>query len=289
MGQPTNEPLLSSDETSKRPEVRLRGTRFAERITTRIWYEQPSPTNPYIAERCFCHGYDLLDLVRGRSFADVLYLLLRGELPEPEAARLLEAVLIALMNPGPRHPATRAAMLAGIGKTDPVHILPIALMVLGGETGATEVAASMHFIRRHGREAPAQVADRLLADGERPAEGDWRIAPGFGTHFGSIDSIPQLLARSLIELPASGGALRWGQAFCDHLSRDGVGWLATGVAAAAFLDLGFHPRIGAVLFQLASAPGLLAHGLELANKPITAMPFMDQEHYVIEPTTAPCD
>jgi citrate synthase len=61
-----------------------------------------------------------------------------------------------------------------------------------------------------------------------------------------------------------------------------MGWLSTGVAAAAFCDLGFHPRVGAGLYQLLCAPGLLAHGFELANKPITAMPFLDEEHYVID-------
>ena len=33
--------------------------------------------------------------------------------------------------------------------------------------------------------------------------------------------------------------------------------------------------------QIAGAPGLLAHAVELANQPTTAMPFVDDEHYVI--------
>ncbi len=276
---------MSDQAKSRHPEVRLRGTHFADRIATRIWYEQPFPANPYIAERCFCHGYDLLDLVHGCSFAQTLYLLVRGELPSPDAARLMEATLVALMNPGPRHPATRAAMLAGVGKTSPEHFLPIAFMVLGGETGAVEVGAAMRFMRRHGGEAPEQIADTLLAASERPAAGDWRIAPGFGSRFGSSEIIPRRMAEALIELPASGQALRWAQGFADRISSRGLDWLMTGLAAAAFLDLGFHPRAGPGLYQLASAPGLLAHAMELANKPVTAMPFVDQENYVIDPPT----
>jgi citrate synthase len=61
-----------------------------------------------------------------------------------------------------------------------------------------------------------------------------------------------------------------------------MGWLTTGVAAAVFCDLGFQPKIGGALFQLLGAPGLAAHGLELANKPITAMPYISDENYVIE-------
>ena len=54
------------------------------------------------------------------------------------------------------------------------------------------------------------------------------------------------------------------------------------IAAAVFADLGFQPRAGGCLFQLLGAPGLVAHGIELANKPITAMPFVSDENYAIE-------
>lgn len=93
----------------------------------------PSPDNPYIAEHCRCRGYDLFELVQKRSFVDIIYLLLRGELPTKDQAQLFETLLVALINPGPRHPATRAAMNAGVGKTNTAHILPIALPVLGGD------------------------------------------------------------------------------------------------------------------------------------------------------------
>ena len=61
-----------------------------------------------------------------------------------------------------------------------------------------------------------------------------------------------------------------------------MGWLSPGICAAVFLDLGFAPREGAGLFQLICAPGLLAHGLELADKPINSLPFLDEEKYIIE-------
>ena len=115
-----------------RPQVERRDEAFAERLQTRIWQEEPSPDNPYVAAACRLHGYALTDLVEGRSFVDCLYLLFRGELPTAAEARLLERALIGLINPGPRHPATRAAIAAGVGKTDPGLVLPIALGTLSG-------------------------------------------------------------------------------------------------------------------------------------------------------------
>lgn len=78
-------------------------------------------------------------------------------------------------------------------------------------------------------------------------------------------------------------ALQWGNAFAEAIKPYNQAWLNTGICAAAFIDLGFISRAGAGLFQIICAPGLLAHGIELSNKPRTAMPFVDEEHYVIEP------
>ncbi len=267
----------------KKPEVKRRKIAFAERISTRIWQEEPASHNPYLAEHCRCHGYDLLELMAHCRFSEVLFLLLKGELPSEDELQLLEALMVALINPGPRHPATRAAMNAGVGKTYPQHILPIALSILGGEhLGGSEVERSMRFLAKHLGKDPEGVLEDTLKKAVRPKEGDWHIVPGFGSRFGGIDPMPQKIARHLVDLPGGGRALAWGDALAKALHPHDMGWLTTGVAAAAFVDLGFLPRMGSGLFQIICAPGLLAHGLEMAPRPITAMPFLDDERYVIE-------
>ncbi len=270
------------ENQTKPPRVERRQATYASRTPTRIWQEEPVPDNPYLAARCRCHGYDLLELMAKRRFADVLFLLFSGELPTTEQADLLETLMIACINPGPRHPATRAAMNAGVGKTYAVHILPIALSVMGGDhLGGREVERAMRFLRRSLRRDPADCAQELLDTKERPAEGDWHIAPGFGSRFGGIDPLPGQMADLFRQKPASGAALAWGAAFAAALAPHHLGWLLPGVVAAVLCDLSFHPRTGSGLLQIFTAPGLLAHGLELANKPITFMPFLDEEHYVI--------
>ena len=129
--------------------VRKRDERFTDRTVTRIWQEEPLPKNPYLAEKCSCHGYDILELAKKRSFVDVLFLLFQGELPERNQAELLEVLMIALINPGPRHPATRASMNAAVGKANPAHILPVGLAVLSGaHLGGEEVSGAMRFLRK---------------------------------------------------------------------------------------------------------------------------------------------
>ncbi len=276
---------MSTDKPD-RGRIQSRNEPFAARTATRICEEIPSAENPYLSQGCRYHGFELGELMQKRSFVDVLFLLLRGELPTRDQGRLFETLLIGLSNPGPRHAATRAAMNAGVGKTDPAHILPIALSVLGGNhLGGGEVTQAMAFLRRQRNKDPGAVAAERLAACERPAAGDWRAAPGFGSRFGGIDPLPLSLIAQLQVQPGAGEALQWGGRFAAALAAEGGGWLLPAVAAVVFLDLGFHPRAGAGLYQIAAAPGLLAHGLELANQPRTAMPFPDDDHYFMEVTS----
>ncbi len=267
----------------KSSKVERRDEQFAEKVATKIWLETPSQDNSYLTEEAYCHGYNLMELMEKRSFVDVLYLLHRSELPSKAEAELLEQLMIALINPGPRHPATRAAMTAGVGKTDTQHILPIALSIYGGEhIGGAAIEPAMRFLRKHRRKSPQEIVEELFTNNQPPTEGDWHIAPGFGSRFNGIDPMPAKIAKQLLKLNGAGDTLRWAELFVESLTSHNQGWLITGIAAAVFTDLGFSPRAGAGLFQLFAAPGLLAQAVELSGKPVTAMPFPKDEDYVIE-------
>jgi len=270
-----------SDPNPKNGVVR-RNDQFTEKATTKIWNETPSVSNPYITESASCHGYDLIELCRKRSFADVLYLMFKGDLPTIKESSLFEKLMIAFINPGPRHPAVRAAMNAGIGKTDSSHILPIGLTVLGGShLGGAEVELSMRWLRRHSRKDPETVAVAML-NGDGTINEDDKLAPGFGKRFGGVDILPRKVAEYLISEDSSGKILNWANIFSRKINEQSFGWLSTGVIAAVLCDLGFQPRTGPGIYQIFSAPGVFAHGIEMANKPLTAMPFIDDKYYSIE-------
>ena len=63
-------------------------------------------------------GYAIEELIGRIGFAEMVYLMTRGELPQPGAARLLEAALVAAVDHGPQAPsiaAARMAMTCGVG------------------------------------------------------------------------------------------------------------------------------------------------------------------------------
>lgn len=264
-------------------QVERRNEEFASKIATKIWNESASESNPYLPNRCHCYGYDLFDLLDKRSFPEVLFLLFNGDLPNKQQTRLLESLMIAFINPGPRHPATRAAINAAVGKTDSAHILPISLAIIGGEhLGGEEVEKCMRFLRKNAKKTPQEIEEDFILSSNKPQKGDWHPIPGFGSRFGGVDVLTCNIARRLVEYPAAKKALKWGNELSIHLQKDNLGWLPTGLVAATLTDLGFTARAGSGLFQLINAPGLLAQGLEFSNKPLTSLPFLKDEDYIIE-------
>lgn len=256
---------------------------YSKKTNTNIWHEEASDNNPYAAKSCRLHGYDVFDLVNKCKFVDTLFLLFTSELPTLKQSQLLEKLMIFLINPGPRHAATRAAMNAGVSKANHAHILPIGMIAMGGDhLGSSEVEKSINFFNKNIDSDPKKISKKLKEDYKPVTDGDCHIAPGFGSRYNSIDNISMKMAKHLIQLPGAGSSLKWGSVFANEISHIGMSWLSTGVAAAVFNDLGIGAREGAGLFQLMSAPGILAHGLEQTHKPITAMPMLQDEDYVIE-------
>ncbi|MFL0800318.1 MAG: citrate synthase [Agarilytica sp.] len=268
----------------KHDEVRSRDENFSERVATRIWKEVPSDTNPYVAKGAHLHGYDIRELANNKSFVDVFFLLFRGELPSIQEKKLLETMMVLFINPGPRHPATRAAMNAGVGKTNVGHILPIGSSLLGGDyLGGGKIEKAMRFFRKNSKKTAQEVFEVAHKSGPFNCEdGMIESLPGFGRVYGDVDQLAEHFSSQLSDLSEEKSALRWGCELSKHLNQVGYGWMIQGVASAIFSDLGFQPRSGVALFQLISAPGVVAHGLELSNKPITAMPYISDDNYVIE-------
>lgn len=268
----------------KKPvKVKSRNESFVPKAQTAIWQENSDDPNGYVVNRNYCFGYSQEDLIEsGYSITDMLYLLTRGELPSTEQRALLDALGVALCNLGPRHPATRAAMEVSVSKTRTPHILPISLMVLGGEHAAGGVESSMRFIRRHKKKPVEDLVSSYLQK-HAGSEEDAELMPGFGPRFGTREPLYANLANTIrrrfdkTDLPFLDLALAIDKEFQNKRMNHAI--KSNGLAAAIFLDLGFHPRFGSALMQWLVAPGLLAHGLEMSNKPLTAMPFVTDDSY----------
>lgn len=136
----------------------------------------------------------------------------------------------------------------------------------------------MRFLCKNYSQSPECIADKWMSTPEDKRQPLY----GFDQHYGGIHIQAQKLADTLLKVSEAADVLRWGNAFAAVLDSVSMGWLPVGVAAAVFVDLGLHPKYGAALFQLFSAPGMIAHGLVLYSKPLTAMPHVKDQDYEIE-------
>jgi len=249
-----------------------------ETITTGIWLEEPEPDNSFATRAAHCRGYDVYGQMLGHArWLDMLWLLFRGEAASAAQSQLLENLALALANPGPRDAAVHAAMCAGVGGSTAAAALMAALSVGAGQYGgARDVWLAMQDVNACGRDLVAW-RHRLAAP---PADVAtiWPAcehAPGFDPHgVGCATIVKQTLAA--LAACGAGPQLPWLHEHRATLEAAAHAPLAmSGVAAAAFSDLGFTPDQGEMLHLLLRLPGAAAHALEQRESGHKRFPFFE--------------
>ncbi|MDD2720794.1 MAG: hypothetical protein PHH47_05735 [Gallionella sp.] len=238
-------------------------------IRTRIWREEPEADNPFATRAAYCRGFDVYGEMLGNArWVEMLYLLFREQAPSPAQADLLEALAVALANPGPRDASVHAAMCGGVCGSTAASTLMAALAVGAGNlSGGREVYLAMQgwgecgtdvAAWRNRRERLALGMDTIWPEPEHP--------PGFDPHGVSTATHVKQTLSCLAGL-SEGIYLVWLQQNLPELeSIVGCPLALSGVAAAAFADLGFSPDQGEMLHLLLRLPGAAAHALE--QKPL---------------------
>lgn len=254
--------------------------RSGESIHTRIWQEEGEPNNPFATRAAYCHGYDVYgEMVGNARWVEMLYLLFRGEAPSQEQADLLEALAVALANPGPRDPSVHAAMCGGAcGSTVAASLIAALSVGAGGLSGARDVLLAMEGWTMCGTGLDAWRA-RLSARTSDTVS-IWPASehpPGYDPHGLSTASVVVRLLDRLAGL-GPGEHLRWLAANLAALeSAAGCPLALSGVAAAALHDLGFSPEEGETLHLLLRLPGAAAHALEQRGYGFRKFPFYSVE------------
>lgn len=258
----------------------MKRTDHKDRIRTRIWLEEPEPDNPYAARAAFCHGYDVYGEMIGKArWPEMLLLLFKGEAPVAWQADLLEALSVILANPGPRDPSVHAAMCGGVGGSTAASCLMAALSVgAGGLAGGREVFRAMELWERCATDPAAW--QRRLAECGGTAASIWpetEHAPGFDPYgTGTATTVRQAL--TTLAGISGGPLLPWLTANRTVLEKAaGIPLAMSGVAAAAYCELGFGAEEGEMLHLLLRLPGAAAHALEHRRYGHKKFPFFGIE------------
>ncbi len=246
-----------------------------------IWHEDAEPDNPFAAKTCYSHGYDVYgDILPKASWFEYLYLQFMGERPTPTQAQLLERLAIALANPGLRDASVRAAMNSGVSQATHAATLMAALAVGAGQYGGShEVYLCLQRWQLCALDSEKWAAHFELKD-EHPHADIWRTmehVAGFDPN-GESCPTPVLQTLALLASIKNDGALAWLQAHRLELeAKVGYPLAMTGVAAAAFYDLGFDEHQASMLFLILRLSGAASHALEQRDLGWRKFPFIGKQ------------
>lgn len=215
-------------------------------------------------------GYPIEELIGRVSYAQMVWLMLRGELPSKDQGALLDAALMAAVDHGPQAPSIAIARMASTCGVGLNNAMASALNVLGdvhGGAGEQAVAFYAQIATRidAGASLENATADQLQTFWEQGG----KFVPGFGHRFHPVDPrAPRLL--QLVDDAAAAGTVSGLFARIARCVEDTVAerkgkripMNIDGATAVIYAELGFPAPLARGLFCLSRAVGILAHAWE---------------------------
>jgi citrate synthase len=224
--------------------------------------------------RIAIRGYPIQELIGRLTFAQTIWLMVRGELPSQAQAGLLEAALVAAVDHGPHAPSIAIARMAVTCGAALNNAMASAVNVLDDIHGGAGQQC-MELYEQVDRAAQGAVPLAAATDSvlETFVAEHGKILPGFGHRFHPIDPrVAPLLAlveRAVSDKVVSGRYALIGREVEAALRRrtgKAIPMNIDGVTAVIFCELGFAPALGRGLFILSRSVGILAHAFEQLQK-----------------------
>jgi citryl-CoA lyase len=212
----------------------------------------------------YIRGYNLAELIGRLPFSAATYLLIRGELPTPGQARMIDAMLCSILDYSLYKPGTAAARYAVSGNPQMTAGMAVAVLSVGEYTLAPEDAGRF-IAETHARYA-SSGKDLDEAAGECVAELVARRGriPGLGHHeFKYEDPRAQALKRVAQTEGVWGEICEWYEAvhraFIELKNKPTMPINEVGIMAAILTQMGFTPAEMTGIALLSSLPGVIAH------------------------------
>ena len=210
-------------------------------------------------------GYDITALMK-LSFADTIFLLHQGRLPNQNERKLLDAILIGVADHGSGAPSCAAARLAASGNRQSLSAAVAAgILAIGDEHGGAG-SACMELIaealERSAREALtlSETAKRITSE----ARARKHRIPGFGHRVHTHDPRTDVLFDMAREAGIAGKGIALMTAL-ESAIREQIRPLPInidGALAAVLFDMGFPAPFGKLVFIIGRVAGLTAEVAE---------------------------
>lgn len=216
-------------------------------------------------------GYPIQELIGNVSFAQMIWLMTRGELPTEGQGRLLDAALMSAVDHGPQAPSIAIARMAATCGVGLNNAMASAVNVLGDvHGGAGEQAVEMYESIAARIDAGVTPTEAVRAGLDEAIARHGKFVSGFGHRFHPIDPrAPRLL--ELVDEAAEDGHVSGRYAAIARGVEDELAARRNdrripmnidGATAVIYAELGFPAPLARGLFCLSRSVGILAHAWE---------------------------
>ncbi|MEF7612405.1 citryl-CoA lyase [Aquincola sp. MAHUQ-54] len=240
----------------------------ARKTTEDWWHTEIIDMKPGVIR---FRGYPIQELIGRIGFAEMVWLMTRGELPSPAQGRLLDAALMSAVDHGPQAPSIAIARMAATCGVGLNNAMATAVNVLGDvHGGAGEQAVELFFDIAARIDAGQGEADAVQAALDAFIAEHGKFVPGYGHRFHPIDPrTAPLLA--LVDAAAAQGVVGGRFAGIGRAVEAGLAarkggrripMNIDGATAVIYAELGFPAPLARGLFCLSRSVGILAHAWE---------------------------
>lgn len=207
-------------------------------------------------------GYDITQVMDKLSYAETVFLILKGELPTKAEGVLMNAVLVSSIDHGATPPSVLATRTVISGGNSLNTALAGGVLAIGdSHGGAIEKSAKImqEWAAKEGNvaELASQLVDWLKSEKIR--------MPGFGHRIHKVDPRTAKLFEIANHHGYGGRHIDLCQAIQSSLASKlgkSLPINVDGAIAAVISDMGFDWRLGKGFFIISRMPGLLAHAYE---------------------------
>jgi len=225
-------------------------------------------------------GYDITELMGRLSFAETVFLTLKGERPKPAEARMTEALLVSSVDHGATPPSSQAARLILSGGNPLNAAVAAGVLTLGdSHGGAIEQCAQVLQERAAQAGTVDEIATRLVEE----LRAEKKRLAGYGHRLHPVDPRSTRLYELASEVGFGGRHMELARAVekaLEAITGRALPLNVDGAIAAVISDMGFDWQLGKGFFIIARAVGLVAHAFEewSREKPMRRFIVDDSEY-----------
>lgn len=205
----------------------------------------------------FIRKQPLTELIKEHSFAAVIFLLLKGKLPNETEEKMMNALFVAAIDHGPGTASGQVSRIVASAKSS-LHVCVSAGILAMGERHGSAIEGAAKFFQTH---KETEDVDALAKD----LKAQKVRVPGYGHAVLSTDHRSETLFDLAKDVGLFGAHSQFALDFYSALNAVSSKQLPInidGSMAAILSDMGFDWQLMKGFFMIARVPGLVAQSYE---------------------------